>query len=200
LAHTDIKGPPITIGAPRSLTIRSLVSGICPWGAVRGPRGVGRENAGGHSVQPGFPLLPEGGGPFRSQKPGVCRKTAQSALGQVDSSTLVNDSTPIRRKLLHVRDLSAPKSRRLTSMKVSTWLRGNCDSPCCAFRAVKALVTLKGFAGSSPVLQPIMPGFAGSSPVSGLRLVGRRPRTGFAGPLRLPGVEACFRLPRDITW
>ena len=95
----------------------------------RGARGVGRENAGGHSVQPGFPLLPEGGGPFRSQRPGVCRKTAQSALGQVDSSTLVNDSTPIRRKLLHVRDLSAPKSRRLTSMKVSTWLRGNCDSP-----------------------------------------------------------------------
>ena len=43
-------------------------------------------------------------------------------------------------------------------------------------------------------------GFAGSSPVSGLRLVGRRPRTGFAGPRRLPGVEACFRLPRDITW
>ncbi len=43
-------------------------------------------------------------------------------------------------------------------------------------------------------------GFAGSSPVSGLRLAGRRPRTGFAGPVRLPGVEACFRLPRVITW
>ena len=58
-----------------------------------------------------------------------CRKTAHLALEEVDSSSLVNDQTLVGPKVLYIKDLSAPKSRRRTPTKVSTWLKGECDSP-----------------------------------------------------------------------